>query len=725
MINRALLWKELRMQRPVLLAGVAVAVLGPLLVLAMLSTARDIAYWDLVRALRVVLAGTWPFLAVAAGAITFATEAEDGTARFLLSRPVSRARVWCVKVGAAAGVLAVTGLLSLLAIRVVALLAGSPPADWRMSVGYTDWTLFVGSTVLGLGLLFFACGVLCSTVVARPLTAAAAAVAVGLAMLSLVFMLWSAVGLRANLEPQWLGVEMIALSAILVGISLLVFTWPEQFGRGAVLDVAGRAGAASVLALLLVAILMPATFALMTPAVDEVTVVPGSVVFGGQSIALTMRDSAGTTQNWLLMTDGSGARPFTGRHTLAPQWTGTSINRGSIAYYSRRGVLGTEGRALDLRVTDSSGAMSWTAFRDMPGVRELFFHNYRGAILAFVDAGDIVVAQLSGYGHRRIATRGTPLEGAALLGFGYRESRDSSPQLVMVDGDYDLATSTLRADGSVFLYEVDNGAVHELTQLAAGSVLPALLRNPLPDARAARGNYVWARSLVPILTVRPGADGAADVRLVRVQSGGAGDGEIQPVYDIPTAWNDAAERAEFERCAAVELASDRRWSSDETARRSFNEGQVLFGDCSVPTRAELGEGAIRLVGVRTGNVVTWPLPPGWRGRLNRIHLSQRQRTALLDIRGATPAESYAMTIDLDGGAHVYPTGWVALGWTSPDYFVLQREEHDAVTFAVGDARNGEIYDLFPNNELRAVLEQRRLEQQRQQEAGAATARGGQ
>ena len=47
-----------------------------------------------------------------------------------------------------------------------------------------------------LAISFFACGVLCSTVVTRPLTAAAAAVAVGLAVLSLIFTLWSALGRR-------------------------------------------------------------------------------------------------------------------------------------------------------------------------------------------------------------------------------------------------------------------------------------------------------------------------------------------------------------------------------------------------------------------------------------------------------------------------------------------------------------------------------------------------
>jgi hypothetical protein len=67
-----------------------------------------------------------------------------------------------------------------------------------------------------------------------------------------------------------------------------------------------------------------------------------------------------------------------------------------------------------------------------------------------------------------------------------------------------------------------------------------------------------------------------------------------------------------------------------------------------------------------------------------------------------------MTLDLDGNVRDYPAGWTPLGWTTLDYFLLQREQDDAVTFAVGDARKGELYDLFPRNQLREVLE-RRLE----------------
>jgi hypothetical protein len=238
----------------------------------------------------------------------------------------------------------------------------------------------------------------------------------------------------------------------------------------------------------------------------------------------------------------------------------------------------------------------------------------------------------------------------------------------------------------------------------------------------ARPTRTWGYSLVPVLAAEPGEDGATAVLLGRALWS---SDEVQPVYRIDTAWTDDAERAEFHRCAALELAPDRRWRTEDRPPRRFNEDQVLFGDCSAQSRAEFENGVIRLIGTRTGNMITWPLPPGWRGRLNRVHLAQGQRIVLLDVRGTTLDDNYAMTLDLDNNTHIYPAGWTPLGWTTVDFFLLQREHDDTVSFAVGDARNGEIYDLFPDNELRGVLEQRRLEQQRQQQAAGAAARGGQ
>lgn len=714
MINRALWWKEMRMQRPVLLSGVAFAALAPLLVFALLSTEERYGVYDIVRGVPTALAALWPFLAVAAGAITFATEAEDGTAGFLLSRPVSRVRVWCVKVGAAAATLALVGFLSLAVERIVALGIGPVPADYFARANYGDWTMFVSSTVLGLGALMFASGVFCSTIVGRPLTAAAAAIALGLTILAAVFLLWAALDLTPHLEPQWLGAQAMVVSAILLIVSLLVFSWPEQFAHGPSPSTSGRAVAGGGAALLLSAVVMPVLFSAATPRVAEVAVVPGSVSYGSRTLVMSMQADGGPTQNWILATDGGGMQPLTGRHTLAPQ----GLSRGNlVAYYSRRGVFGGDSGTLDLRVTDTSGSMSWQVFRGMPGVRELFFRNAgRNGSVAFVDGAGLIVAKLNGHGHRTIDLTGTPLAGANLLGFN--DARPSMDELVFVTGDLDVASGVVRTDGALFVYELDSGEIRELAPLGAGSLLPGPLRNLAADATSVPGRGEWGS--IPTLVAVDQGDGVFGVRLENIDTV---TGESRVVYEIGTAWTDDAGRRAFQRCAAAEIGGIRRFRSEERPGRTFREDQLLFGDCSVEAREEFGAGAIRLVGLRTGNLVNWSLPSTLEGTVHRAYVGQRQQKVLLDLRGATPADVYALLIDLDGTAQAYPRGWAPLGWTTLDYFLLQRDTADGVTFAVGDVRDGEMYGLFPENELRAVLLES-LEQQRQEDARAGGANAG-
>jgi hypothetical protein len=325
-------------------------------------------------------------------------------------------------------------------------------------------------------------------------------------------------------------------------------------------------------------------------------------------------------------------------------------------------------------------------------------------MVSFTSENGITVTRLNGQGHRTLQLPGYVPEGARLLGF----RTVSPPELVMTSGDLDLITSTLQADGMLVRYELETERARELLPLHSGSMLPARLRNPDPGANSVRGGQAWIGSRLPLLSVEPTGDGSASAKLVRVDPG---DGKFETVYEIANAWTDDAGRVAFQSCAAVEEAPDRRWQPEERSTRRYNEPQVLFGDCSAAARRELAAGVVRLVGARSGNVVYWPLPTGWRGRIHRIHLSPDQRTVLLDVRSDGTTDDHAITLALNGEVRTYPASWTPLGWTSFDYFLLQREHNGAVTFAVGDARDGQIYDLFPNNELRELLEQRRLEQE--------------
>jgi ABC-type transport system involved in multi-copper enzyme maturation permease subunit len=102
-MTRALLWKEWRTQRSLVLAGLAIAaVLPPFLMAGAMATSSRYRFGDLVAALPPLFALlVWPLFAAATGATAFAADRSDDSLRFLLSRPVSRGRVWLIKAGSA------------------------------------------------------------------------------------------------------------------------------------------------------------------------------------------------------------------------------------------------------------------------------------------------------------------------------------------------------------------------------------------------------------------------------------------------------------------------------------------------------------------------------------------------------------------------------------------------------------------------------------------------
>ena len=113
-MHRALMWKEWREQRAVMFAGLLVTILMPLFLFAGMSLRpRPVDLGSLSEALPglyVIL--LWPLFVAAAGAGTVASEIGDGTLGFLLSRPVSRVRVWVVKVLVAAATFSVVAVSS-------------------------------------------------------------------------------------------------------------------------------------------------------------------------------------------------------------------------------------------------------------------------------------------------------------------------------------------------------------------------------------------------------------------------------------------------------------------------------------------------------------------------------------------------------------------------------------------------------------------------------------
>jgi hypothetical protein len=362
----------------------------------------------------------------------------------------------------------------------------------------------------------------------------------------------------------------------------------------------------------------------------------------------------------------------------------------------------------------------------MPGVRELFFRDggLRGSA-AFVDDGRLHVVSLDGHERRTLDLAGSPLHDAMLVGF----VRRSPERLLFVSGNVDAATATLREDGALLVYALDSGEVRPLLSLPAGSTLPGRLRNTEAGAQGARGGGDWQS--LPMIVVESTSGGGVGTESARPgeRRASAGtvvgrvdlsSGKLNRLYEMEIVGSTPDARRAFERCNAVEPAADRSWR-DENGR-SYRENQVVFADCSETTRSTLADGAIRLVGAGSGNVETWPLPSGWQGTVHRIHLAPGQRTVLLDIRRADPAGSQAMTLEAGGAPRTYAAGWIPLGWSGPEHFLLQSTDPEDVRFAIGEPRTGQLHELYPDNQWREVLAQR-AEEMRRKAPGAAPEAG--
>ena len=87
--------------------------------------------------------------------------------------------------------------------------------------------------LIGFTVVMFACAVLCSTLLDRTLTAAAAGVALTLTLLSGLALASSVLSTSPILESRWPGFAMLALSAAILTASFAVFARAELFGASA------------------------------------------------------------------------------------------------------------------------------------------------------------------------------------------------------------------------------------------------------------------------------------------------------------------------------------------------------------------------------------------------------------------------------------------------------------------------------------------------------------
>ena len=596
---------------------------------------------------------------------------------------------------AAIAVLVTAGVLTILVNAVVLAAAPALPGGFlsQRSSNF-DWWIFEPSALVGAMVLAFACGVLCSTFVTRPLTAAAAGLAVAMGIASSVFLAWSALDLNVSFEAGWFGVQLIAVGMLLLIGSAFVFCWPERAAISAKLTTAGSAAGAM---LLLCFSGVPVFLLAATPRVGEVSVVSGSASLSRNGIIMTVRAPNGTTQVWHLYTDGGGAQPVATRGSLAPQWAGESSG---YLYYLPAGRFGFDSTSFALQVSKNAWSSRRTVVPKVSGTPRLFFSSsWSGGVFAVSQGNELTLGSLAGRGLRTFDMTGTEVEGAILLGF----SNQHEFGLLYFTGDIDLAAGVTRAEGALVSYDAETGETSALQVLPAGTVLQSSVRSRQAGVSHSSDESQWAT--MGVITPVPRPDGVVDARAELLSMDGR---SALTVFDIENAWSDGDSERMFRRCAAVEYVPRRNYLSAGGSYRY--EPQTIFGDCSESARAEFPAGAIRLVGSRGDFDADWPLPEGWSGDINRIHLNGARDVVLLDIRGDSPIDNYALTLSLDGTVRIYDKGWTALGWNRfQNIIVLQYDDGETAEFAIGDEETGNVYRLFPDNEWRRVAEQRAAE----------------
>lgn len=637
-LTRALAWKEWREQRGVVLAGLALAASMPFILMAGSSaSARGVDLPGIAEALPgLIITLVWPLFAAACGASTVAGEIGEGTLGFLLSRPVSRARVWVVKVAA--------GLSALAAI-----VAGSLAVSWLFGLAVGGDGLRVVRLVGGAGapagppwpplapavFLLFSASVFFSTFLSRALTAAAAGLAGSLLVLSGIMLSWSRLDLIPRLEPELLAAEILLTGALILLASSYVFSRGELLGGSRL----RRTLATAILMVLagsgLIGVPLAVTRLRLSP--DDAILLRASVSPRGDGVAATAATpQGGSPQIWMVHADGSGFRRVAGRLTL-----GAAFSPGGewLAYLSYRGALGLRTDRAALHMVRADGGRD----RLLAGGLELEIDPRRfipglafspdGSHVAVVGAEEVVVAPVEGGEPATISLAGTDLEGGLLLGW----TAESHEVL--------LASPPWRQQGESLVAALDprKGSTRAIYRGALST--GALFWQPAGPA----AGTTW----VPLLI---GADeeGISVRELVVLD---VNDGVLTEISDSACPFGlDLSE--DGSRLAWIEC--------QETAEEvTISRAHVL--DLSTMTGTVLGS---------------------FHGDPLQVRLSPTGRRLAVRRRGA---ESPPLVLEAGGGIRELAEGWIPLGWSGRNRVVLEGERR----LAVVDVATGALRQIHP------------------------------
>jgi len=629
---RALVWKEWREQRPVALAGLALAILLPLILVA--ATARAPRPLD-AAALAGLLPGLylwflWPLFAAATGASTFAGEIGDGTLGYLLSRPVSRPRVWLVKVTLAfltslvilAGALVVAWVVGLMAREA----AGSSFAE-TLRVGGAANLLVVPAT-----LLLFASSVLFSTFLSRSMNAAAAGLAAALLILAGLFALWDTLGLEPRLALTWSMIDIALAAALALLGSLLIFSRGELLrGRGMGRLVA-MAGAMVVGGSGLLAIPVVAWYDQLAP--SEALALDRLLSPAGDAVVLTVTSPHRQSPRiWVAHTDGSGLEHLTAAGAFDPSM---APDGRWVAYFSQGGVLGWPASGLELRIIRSDGAeerrlATLRHDRQSPGSSATSFSPDGNHIAGLMGSSLVIVPAAGGGAGDAVTVRldDTPLTPWQLLGWS------ATRREVLV-----LSSQWREGSQSLKLEAVD-GVTGAQRMIYEGK------RPGLPASQ--RPLSGWSR--VPLVA-------GGQLLLVDVDKDRREPIAVNACYWSPVI-SETADKIAYALCLGEKAA----------AESEIHLRNLLTGDD-------------RILGTLPGRVSGIRPSPSWDRFV--VGLSQ---WGDVDVRTA-------VLLGRDGTVRALPEGSLALGWHGRDHVVLTRSGQDP-WIGLMEPDTGETRTIFP------------------------------
>lgn len=650
--TRALIWKEWREQRPVLLAGVAAALAMPLFLAAgAFSASTRMGPGDAVdMALPVLVFGIWPLFAAAAAATATAGELSEGTMPFLLSRPLSRVALWSLK---ALSALVATFLLAIVSGALLVVLRGLLKGS-GFALDLSDLAPAGAAVVLTL-VVVVACTLFTSNFVERPLVAGLAGLVMAGLLGFFVLSSWGGAGVASPGPLPIVGLLLLPLSVIAGAI--------YGFVRAEVFQASGRwrraARALGLTLALLVGISVPLLWASLRIPVDRAYFTDAVAHPGGDVFAVTARSHPQwNDQAWLLDRDGGVHRVASARSRVV----GFTTDGEWLVYAAGGTFAGLGSGEVTLRAVRLDGSHDHSLVEGQTYGRVVFAPRGDRMAVAFRRRGpsgvELVLLRASAGVERRIDTGRVELPG---------QGQSRVPHLAAWAWD----------DGSGLLLR---GPRNLLVQWNVGSGGLRWLGRPFEN-RSGDVSYLglWNGFVAAqVREVLPAEEGRARGFRYHLDVFDPGSGSIRRLM---------TREATCGTLRFIPFDDLRRvlyWTCDlDEFRRRVLEFHVEELEPASPGRKAGRRPLARL--------------PGHLGGLPRV----RGDRAVLSL--ATEGALRPVVLDFQGDARALPSGWESKGWISDHEILLVRHEWSVsgpwpggpAGLAIADLGSDTLHAVYP------------------------------